>query len=225
MKDKIFTELCDAINNYNRRQEYGEEDGVKMLQSVIKCMFSFLEEIVKSGKFKDTFEYFYHPGICIETTARSNKTNTAYSFSYDLMKREFFFHSYIHNDSNLRHLEEDFLLDFFNILNTHNIKYVQTEFCTEAEKNHPDLYRSKKGNLLPLMRNYYVGTVYDDNNDSYYKTDLSLGMFEVVWGLDRAVDEVFSEACIAMKWLYKFNYNLWKVDDLKQKLKSKESQE
>lgn len=225
MKDKIFTELCDAINDYNNRQEYSEDEGAQMLQTVIKCMFNFLKEVVGSGKFKDTFEYSYHPGICIETTAKSNKTNTAYSFSYYLIKREFIFHTYIHNDSNLRHLEEDFLLEFFNVLNTCNIKYIQTEFCSEAEKNHSDLYRSKKGNLLPLMRNYYVGTVYDDNNDSYYKTDLSLGMFEVVWGLDRAVDEVFSEACVAMKWLYKFNYNLWKVDDMKQKIKSKESKE
>lgn len=225
MKDKIFTELCDAINDYNNRQEYSEEEGAKMLQTVIKCMFSFLKEVVGAGKFKDTFEYFYHPGICIETTAKSNKTNTAYSFSYYLVKREFIFHSDICNDSNLRHLDEDFLLEFFNVLNTCNIKYIQTQFCSEAETNHPDLYRSKKGNLLPLMRNYYVGTVYDDNSDNFYKSGLYLGMFEVVWNLDRAVDEIFSEACVAMKWLYKFNYNLWKVDDMKQKIKSKESQE
>lgn len=225
MKEKIFTELCDAINNYNRRQEYSEEEGEQMLLTIIKCMFNFLKEIVGSGKFKDTFEYFYHPGICIETTAKSDKTNTSYSFSYYLIKREFIFHSDIRNDSNLRHLEEDFLLEFFNVLNTYNIKYIQTQFCSEAEKNHPDLYRSKKGNLLPLMRNYYVETVYNDNNDSYNKPGLYLGMFEVVWDSDRAVDEIFAEACVAMKWLYKFNYNLWKVDDLKQKIKNKEKQE
>lgn len=224
MKDKIFTDLCSSINYYNRCQEHSEIDGGAMLTTIRDCMFSFLKEIIKSGKFKDTFEYFYYPGICIETTAKSIKTDTSYCFSYNLMKREFFFHTDIYNSSNLRHLEEYFLLDFFNILNTHNIKYVQTEFCSEAEKNHPELYRNKKGNMLPLMRNYYVGTVYDDNNDSYYKTDLSLGMFEIVWGLDRGVDEIFTEACVAMKWLYKFNYNLWKVEDTKQKVKNNGNQ-
>ena len=220
MKDKIFTELCDAINNYNRNLENSNESDIKIFQAVINSMNVFLKEIVKSGKFKDTFEYLYSPGICIEAIAKSNKTNTSYSFSYDIFKRELFFHSYIHNDYNLRYLEEDFLLKFFNVLNINNIKYVQTEFCTEAEKNHPDLYRNKKGNLLPLMRNYYVGTVYDNNNDSFYKTDLSLGMFEIAWRLDKAVDEIFLEACVAMKWLYKFNYNLWKIEDLKQKNKT-----
>lgn len=215
MKDNIFSELCDAINNYNRRHEFGEEERNEMLLSIIKCMCDFLKNIVKSGKFKDTFEYFYYPGICIETIAESNKNHTKYIFSYDLIEHEFFFQSYILHDSNLRHLEEDFLLEFFGVLKTHNIKYIQTEFCPEAEKNHPELFKNKKGNLLPLMRNYYLGTVYENNNDN---RELSLGMFEVVWDVNWPVDEIFTEACVAMKWLYKFNYNLWKAGTLKQNI-------
>lgn len=217
MKSKIFTELCDSINNYNNIQNYSEKEGAQMLQMITKCMFSFLKEIVKLGKYKDSFIYLYTLGPCIETIAKSNKTNTSYSFSYNLISCEFFFYSDIHNGSNLRYIEESFLLDFFRVMNTYKIRYIQTQFCSEAEKNHPDLYRNKKGNLLPLMRNYYVETVYQDNNDSYYKADLSLGMFEVVWCLNQSVDEIFSEACLTVKWLYKFNYNLWKIENIKSK--------
>lgn len=115
----------------------------------------------------------------------------------------------IRNGKNLRHLPEDFLLEFFAILNQYNIQYDQIEICVEAERNHPDLYRNKKGNLLPLMRNYYLNNAYG--------RECALGMFEIVWDFNRSLNDIFTEACIAMKWFYKFNYNLWKIDDLKTK--------
>lgn len=87
MNDKIYVDLCDAINRHY--DDYAnckdEDEKVNMTLDVIRGQFALLKEIVKAGKFKDTFEYFYHVGGCIITTAKSGKTDTAYSLMYDFI--------------------------------------------------------------------------------------------------------------------------------------------
>lgn len=207
MKNKILNDLCDAINNFDESAENSVEDYYKLRDA----MFNFLDAIIKKGNFKDSFEFSYSIGLVFETIAISKKTGAYFRFGFNTMTNEISFISWIHNSYNLKNIQDSFWIEFFTTCDKYNFKYVQNCFSPKAEKELPDLYKTFKGNIYRLMRNYFVSIAFDHDD----KTNLDMGSFEAVWNSDKDITVIYDEACIAMKLFYKLNYNLWKINDLK----------
>lgn len=207
MVDQDLENLCAAINGF---ETVGKLEGFENLRMT---MHKVLQHAIKSSKIKDEFDFFWNTGPQVITVlAKSLKTKVDYSFFYDYHRNTLHFDSFINNPYNLKNLQDHFLIDFFKICEQNKFKYEQNSFSPNLEKKFPDLHKTFKGNIFRLMRNYFL-LITDENRDN--KEDLDLGYFSASWSFDKDIDSIYGELSLAMKWFYKFNYNLWKIEELK----------
>ncbi len=213
MKDNIINNFTKALNEYTYSQSITPSKMVtdNTHLEFIRCATIFLEAIVKKGKFKDEFEYTYSGGYFIHINAKSTKTDSKFHLGYCGVFGELVFSTDITNVINVHSLNEEFLLDFFSVANKHNIKYYESE-SGMTEIKHPQLRRRKNSNLLRFMGNYFLASEEDNVFHNY-----CFGQFDKTWMVteDKTMEDIFDEACICMKWFYKFNYHLWKAESKK----------
>jgi len=208
MLDQDLENLCEAINGFDAVGHLEGTDNIRV------TMHKVLAHAVKSSKIKDQFEYFWHLGPqVIIIIAKSQKTDVDYEFFYDYRRNTLHFQSFIHNPYNLKNLQDKFLIEFFSICEQNGFKYEQNSFSPSLERKFPDLYKTFKGNIYRLMRNYFLLVTDEDRSTQ----DLDLGFFSASWDFDKDIETIYAELSLAMKWFYKFNYNLWKIEDLKKK--------
>jgi len=208
MLEECLKNLCGAINGY---EAIGRLEGT---ENVRVALHGVLEQALKSSRIKDDFEYFWHQGPqCIIVVGKSAKTSTAYEFFYDHWKNTLHFQSFIGNPYNLKNLQDGFLVDFFKVCEDNGFKYEENSFSPSLEKRFPDLYKTFKGNIYRLMRNYFL-RITDEDADL---ANLDLGYFSASWDFQKDVETIFAELSLAVKWFYKFNYHLWKIEDLKKR--------
>jgi 2C-methyl-D-erythritol 2,4-cyclodiphosphate synthase len=81
------------------------------------------------------------------------------------------------------------------------------------EKRFPDLHKTFKGNIYRLMRNYFLFVT----EEGFDIKNFDLGFFSATWNFEKDIETIYAELSLALKWFYKFNYQLWKIDDLKKK--------
>ena len=213
MLRKDFENFCSSINAFN------DSPTVEGMESVREEMYTMLEQAILAANVKDKFEYSWSPApFTISVYAQSLKTQAQYQFVFNHLDNTLHLESHIYNPYNLKNLQDGFLIEFFNICNTNNFSYKQNAFSPSAEKKYPDLHKTFKGNIFRLMRNYFLFiSEYEINENSKQVQDLDLGYFTADWDFTKDIETIYSELCLAMKWFYKFNYTLWKIEDLKNK--------
>lgn len=213
VENKMLEDMCYYINRCNNRLELSEEEAISTYKGLEETMFVMLRSSIKKANIHDTFEYYYHLGPSIFIEARSAKTNTEYRLGFDFFKRELFFWTYIRNSYNLKNLQDNFLCNFFTVMDKYKFIY-RDSHPTECRSKYPDMFKHFKGNVFRMMRSYFMQISEGPEGD------FELGDLEVDWNMVKSMDEIYAELCVATKWFYKFNYQLWKIEDLK-KFKNK----
>lgn len=210
---KMIEDMCYYLNRYDRILELSEEEAFNTYEGLKDSMFIMLRTSIKKANIHDTFEYYYYFGPSIFIEARSAKTKTTYRLGFDFIKRELFFATCICNSYNLKNLQDAFLCDFFTIMDKYKFIYVDYQ-PNECRSKYPDMFKHFKGYIFRMMRSYFMQV------SEGCREDFGLGDLEAIWNSSRSMDEIYTELCIATKWFYKFNYQLWKIEDLK-KFKNK----
>ncbi|GEN74155.1 hypothetical protein [Chryseobacterium lathyri] len=198
---KLIDELIDG--------EKTEEN----TNAFIDSSFNLWGEIIKESGIKDEFEFSYFPYLAIQTSARSNKFNSSFNLSLNRLYWEITFDSYINNWENVKNLNDSFMADFFTICNKYDIKFIAGYSPDYNKEITPEFNAKFKSNIFNLMHSY-ISLM---NLDSYSREHQSLGRFSITWKLPEGFDlqKIIEELKIAFKWMYKFNYNLWKVEDIR----------
>lgn len=204
-KEKMLSNLCDALNGFSATGTSGEQP------FLVETMFAFLDDIIKRCNFKDEFDFSYSYGPqTVSVYARSKKTKAKYGFWFDFVYKQLYLDAYIENPYNFKNLPDKFIIDFFTMCHKHGFEYIEHSRSPIARQKYPDLHKSFKGNIFRLMRNYFLFIAeHGDLQNS------GLGSFRASWSFEKDADTIYEEASIAMKWFYKLNYNLWKVEYLK----------
>ncbi len=84
---------------------------------------------------------------------------------------------------------------------------------SERIKEFPELFKANKSMIYKIMRKY----IFDQTEtNSQYGSD-SVGEFKITAEFDENFPEAIKRFCEAFKIMYKLNYELWKVTDLKNK--------
>lgn len=213
-ENKILEDMCYYINRCNDSQ-LTKEELINAHVGLKDAIHATLSASIKQANIHDTFEYYYSYGHVTSVDARSPKTGTSYELGYYHLNGELFFKTYIRNSYNLKNLQDDFLCNFFAVMEKYKFIYHDSH-PTECRNKYPDMFKHFKGNVFRMMRSYFMQISEGYVNDYNFE----LGDLEAVWDMSKYMEEIYAELCVATKWFYKFNYQLWKIEDLK-KFKNK----
>jgi hypothetical protein len=105
------------------------------------------------------------------------------------------------------------MADFFNICSKYDIKFISAHSPNYNKDITPEFNAKFKSNIFNLMHSY-ISLM---NLPFYERKNASLGRFSITWKLPEGFDihKIIEEFKIAFKWIYKLNYNLWKVEDIR----------
>lgn len=84
---------------------------------------------------------------------------------------------------------------------------------TERTKEFPELFKTNKSMIYRIMRKY----IFDQTETHSQYVSGSVGEFKIVAKFDEGLPETVKKFCETFKIMYKLNYDLWKVTDLKTK--------
>ena len=116
--------------------------------------------------------------------------------------------SFIHSE-NLKNMGDDFWSELFELKKFGGFEYIENSgFSDETKEKYPELFYSYKNTFFLLFRKYILSFVENDNN-------IDLGTLKVTWEAKNNFIEIIEEICFAFKSMYKMNYKLWKITDLK----------
>lgn len=177
---------------------------------------NLLESAVESCNIKDKFEFFYSPTHIFNVSAESTKTQSSYDLGLDVCNMKFYFNTHIKNPLYLKNLQDNFLVDFFKTCTEYNIEYISDRHFGTSGKS--IFNKSIKSNIFRLFRDYTTDLLSEEGFEVY--DNALLGHFQKEWDYNYEqtdIDKIYSELCIAMKYLYKFNYYLWKVKNSEEK--------
>lgn len=204
MKDNFIKEFCDLTNNLIQLDNFDEHE----VSEYIDLQFQIWDEIIKDCKIKDKFDYYFIPSIVITTTAKSTKMGSSFNFSFNKIYGKFEFSMYLDKWINIRNLSDEFLGEFFKICDKYNVSLISDGTVASKSKEPKIKYKSTAYNLY---KNYILAMELDENK----RQDYSVGYFEKKWELPIEFNTFFSELKIIFQNFYKFNYLLWKVDELR----------
>lgn len=201
-----FGEWIDIINLHN---QLSIEERLEFVVKVADVLGEISELFFKCGAFKDKFDNsqmhlnLYGPSLII----KSSKTDCTFNLGID--NNGFYLHTYLKHSDSLRFMKDTFYRDIFFLNDLGYFKLVENEFYSgETRSKYPDFFNNNKSTIFRLLRNYFVGTTEKERN-------IILGDFEISWTYDTNFYDIISNGCLAFKTLYKLNYSLWKVYDLR----------
>lgn len=212
-----FNEWINSINLHNEAQQslekYTQDELTDLTFKVSAILGEISELCFKYGGFKDKFDnskmYLNLYGLSV--IIKSEKTDTTYYLGLD--ERGIYLNTFLRDAENLRHMDDTFYQDILQLNDLGKFELLENEmYGKETTKHYPELFNSQKSTIYRLLRNYVVGMGKEERN-------VILGQFQILWTYEEGFYETVSNACIAFKALYKLNYSLWKISDLKNKQK------
>lgn len=212
-----FDDWINTINHHNKAhqslQQYSQDESTDLAYKVSAILGEISELFFKYGSFKDKFDnsemYINIYGLCV--IIKSAKTNTTYYLGLD--ERGVYLNTYLKDAKNIRHMDDTFYQDILELNSLGRFELLENEFYgKETTKQYPELFNNQKSTIFRLLRNYVVGMGREEQN-------IVLGDFEILWTYEDGFYEIISNGCLAFKALYKLNYALWKINDLKNKKK------
>lgn len=200
-----FNELMECWDVLNSRNED------KRYIRLTKAGMSLLLKAADGCHFKDKFEAFYSYSYVLDVQIKSSKTDSDYIFGYDIIDGNLYFQAYIHNPEYIKNLQEKFLVEFFSICQRYGFKYKGQRSGTSGTSI---FHNSIKSNMFRLFRDYTADVLGDPLGLDVYQHE-TLGYFEKKWGCTElnqdSMRQLYDELCMALKYFYRFNYNLWKA--------------
>jgi len=216
-----FNEFDDWIEILNKerqsifsKQEESAEDSMKRTHETSGVLVKISDLAIKFGNFKDKFDTskmylnLYGPSLII----KSEKTNQTMYLATDL-KGIYLETSFIHGE-NLKNMDDSFWTVLLELKNIKGFEYEENSyFSLETQKKYPELFHTYKNIIFLINRKFFISHAENDN-------DIDLGIFKVQWKPEGDFSNMIEEICLAFKLMYKLNYKLWKISDLRKKKSS-----
>ncbi|MCW3159700.1 hypothetical protein [Chryseobacterium oryctis] len=218
-KEKDYNSLITSINNYLdlRYSDNKSDNFEEQYQTTIDCVNAFskiFEECLSYGNFKDRWDYDnYYQNVCgPELIIKAIKTNCDYKLGLDY--NGLYLSTDLRFNENLRYMDDNYWKLLLKLSDFEGFEYSEYEFVRdERRREFPDLFKTNKSMVYRIMRKYIFDQT--ETNSSY--TSDSVGEFKVVAKFDEDFTLVVKKFCETFKIMYKLNYELWKIADLKNK--------
>lgn len=210
-----FEGWIDALNNHHQSifdsKKYSTEEYSNLIFATSDVLHKISEIFIKYGAFKDSFDnskmhvHIYGPELII----KSEKTGGDFRLGVD--NEGIYLESFLRFAENMRHMGDDFYKNFLSLDNFGEFELKENQFYNfDVTARYESLYQNRKSKLFKLLRNYMVGMAEEQE-------DILLGQMTVKWPPDMYFSDIIKNGCQAFKVMYKLNYSLWKISDLKKK--------
>lgn len=205
-----WIEIINAHNDFRHSdKKINTEEGYDVITDAADVLAEISEVFFQYGSFKDKFDNskihlnFYGPNLIIKST----KTKTEYNLGID--QKGIYLSTSIRNVENLKNMDDGFWSELLKLAQYGNFELLETSgFNIETKRKHPELYHTYKGTIFRIFRKYFVD-IYEGREDA------EIGYLQVTWPYEVDFEKLVSEGCEVFKILYRLNYSLWKINDLK----------
>ena len=212
---KEFDNWIEILNKYSRSRfsesRLSENDSIDLTYETSGVLGKMAELAIKYGNFKDTFDTskmylnIYGPSLII----KSIKTNQTLYLSTDL--EGIYLETSFLQAENLKNMGDDFWLELFELKKFSGFEYSENSyFADDVQRKYPELFYSYKNTLFLMFRKYFLS--HTENHE-----DIDLGHFKVLWKPTQDFYNMIKEICLVFSLMYKMNYKLWKISDLRTK--------
>lgn len=216
-----YNELIEKINTYldlkhSDRKSENTDELLNITLNCVNALANIFEIFLSYGKFKDDWDYskFYQNYFGPELIIKSLKTKCGYRLGLDDEKGELYISTDLRHNENLRYMDDNYWKLLLNLSDTNGFEYDEYEFVrTEREKEFPQLFKTNKSMIYRIMRKY----IFDQTETDTRYVSGSVGEFKVVAKFSEGLPETVTKFSEAFKTMYKLNYELWKITDLKTK--------
>ncbi|OYX86270.1 MAG: hypothetical protein B7Y83_01945 [Flavobacteriales bacterium 32-34-25] len=130
---------------------------------------------------------------------------------YDLYKNEIIFYSSINNWQNIKNLNDSFWSEFLEISQKYDFKFGSYSGPFYDKEKTPEFNANYKSLMFNLM-SVYITAMLESKEE---RLNISFGQFEVVWTPSIKTTDILEQLNIAFKFFYRFNYLLWKSEDIR----------
>lgn len=204
------------ILNRQRESIFSDEDSetenrIDLTDQTANVLADLAELAIEYGNFKDEFDTskmylnLHGPSLII----RSLKTNQTFYLTIDL--NGISLNTSIMNGDNLKNMDDSFWEELFAIKKLSGFDYEENSyFSIDVQRKYPELFRTYKNTMYLMFRKFFLSNT--ENHDN-----MDLGQLNVVWNTGEDFNTIIKEICLAFRSMYKMNYKLWKISDLKNK--------
>lgn len=212
-KEGKFNDWIKILNSHNSLKFSYDEitDKTQINNELVQILVDISELFIKYGNFKDTFDNskMYLNLYGLNLIIKSTKTGVVYDLGIDI--KGIYLKTHLRYPDNLKNMDDEFWMEFLKLNEYGCFELVENEgFSDEVKRKNPDLFYNYKGSVFKIFRRYFTD-VLDD------KSCGDLGDLQITWTAKDNFYDIISNGCLAFKSLYKLNYLLWKIDDLKSK--------
>lgn len=198
----------------NSETDFSSDDNLKVTVNCVNAFAKIAEYSFEYGKFKDEWEYgdFYDHHYGPELIIKSIKTQCDYKIGLD--ENGIYLSSDLRHNVNLPYMDDQFWKSLFELSEFDGFQYEQYEFTSdEQSKKYPQLFKKDKSMIFRIMRKHF----FDATNENSRYISSSVGELKITWTADKEFEFIIRKCCEAFKQLYRLNYQLWKVSDMKEK--------
>ena len=195
--------------------KFNETEETKLFYQTNELLYDIAKNFFKYGNFKDEWDnskcYMNVGGQNL--IIKSLKTN--HTFHFGVENDEFYLNAYFMYPENIRHMKDDFWQTILGLKKYGNFKFVENSGINSKEKK---FFENKTSDVFRIIRNYILFQVETMNTTDYQRSpDMDLGWLEIRWKFDTDWGTLIENTCKSFKDIYKLNYQLWKITDLKNK--------
>ncbi len=220
-----YNELIEKFNTYlelqySNKKTKDVDELYKVTINCVKALANIFEICLSYGKFKDDWDYskFYQHVFGPQLIIKSLKTKCDYRLGLDEERAEFYISTDLRYNENLRYMDDNYWKLLLTLSEFKGFEYDEYEFVrTERTKEFPELFKANKSMIYRIMRKY----IFDQTETDWQYVASSVGEFKIVAKFDEGLPEIIKKFCETFKIMYKLNYYLWKVTDLKIKKASR----
>lgn len=213
-----FDDWIDILNQHSKlwftENETSNENAFQITHKTVTVLSQIASIFYQYGNFKDEFDdgHYYQNMYGPELLINSNKTKTKYQLGIN--DRGIYLSSYLMNAEYLRNMDDQFWSDVIKLSDYKDFELIEFDYCgREVKQKYPDLCYNYKGVVFKIFRKYFFGmTEYEGQVHDF-------GSWKVTWAFSSDFQTIIAEGCEVFKLFYKLNYELWKVGDLKKKMK------
>ncbi|ASZ14250.1 hypothetical protein KTO58_02690 [Chitinophaga pendula] len=204
-----------AINEHNRRwfhlDETTADDKSEYMNAATAVLHEITELLIGYCAAKDHFEnnkmYLNLNGPAL--IIKSEKMNVEMQLGID--NRGMFLTGHLYNIENVRYMGDDFYRQLLSLEEIGEFEVPEHErYAEEVKAQFGDIFANGKSKLFRIVRSGIIAA----SKKAKYTISPQL---EICWFYDCGIKEAVTAACKAFKIMYKLNYDLWKVNDLKRK--------
>ncbi|MCK7591321.1 hypothetical protein M0G43_12105 [Subsaxibacter sp. CAU 1640] len=172
-----------------------------------------LLNVSKKSRIRDKFvPYYYKPSLTLICLLKSEKTECEYNLMYDRYNNEIVFNTDLRNWENIRNIKDSFWTELLDAANKHDIQFSSHSGPFYETDKTPEFNANYKSILFNLMSVYITAMLEPEKE----RQNISFGQLEIVWSIyDKCIADMMTELEIAFKLFYRFNYLLWKSEDVR----------